>query len=318
MVASLCAALSGCAGALPTGTSGDSSSDDLTNAPSTAGAVDHGVPVVDAAVDRAAIAAAIKAQDDALERLVGRYARGDAAIYRGSAAARDNNSVVGKFLGVPSSYRDGALSGDVTASLAREELNDLLLKGPGWALTLYAADQSRVSVHQPDSARGTSLVSLVLASSVVGDGVLASCTDCFADLSTKPATLERASLTAHGTYEGVDAPLVVTMTGVKLGRVRPVAFDDLVSVAAPGDDRDAMRAFAERDDEWIRAVVARGTYELPPPKGAYRCQRVTSYSVEWYVSRAELSKYGARHFAVTKSETCCDFADGPDGTSVCL
>jgi hypothetical protein len=248
-------------------------------------------------------------QNAQLDALVGRYARGDAPIYRGKISAGDN-------LGITGWGNNGALAGDVTASLVKRDVYTESVDNvphSAWTLTLFGPADTYMRVQQPTASPGLSQLTLIDPDGDVPAGYNGACSGCMADLSTKPATIAATSITANGTY-WTGQSLVVVLANLTLTRVTPVAFEDIVAVADLASDRDTMRAFTQRGHEMVQTVTSQRSDYIP---GEGSCRRITSYSVEWYVNRTTLTDFGTRKFEVTSRQTCCYPNTAQEASEVC-
>lgn len=248
-----------------------------------------------------------------LERLVGRYARGEAAIYRGSFAARDNLASLGR------QYDDGVIdSVDVMASLAWEDGTYVDgRRDGGWGLRVYAPSQAhRVMLHQYPDDGDITRVSLVSPRNT-SFGVNALCHGCLTTLSAMPTVITVSPLVADGKY-GNDAPLRVTAGGT-LTRIpaAEVTFEHLVASTELGPRQNSPgypALFVRAGDDWVRAAEDELHEPTPVPADQpyYECHHVTTYSLDWYAGDQHITRYGLRNFRISKAQTCCvDRADQP-------
>lgn len=244
---------------------------------------------------------------DELYALVGRFAQGEASIYRGSCSARDNLSSLGR--------PDGVLdSTNVLASLAWDKTSYLDgRRAGGWALTVYGPNQDRrVMLHQYPDEGGVTRVSLVTARNT-GFGVSGSCVGCVPPLANRPDMLTIAPLVANGKY-GTGDPLRVSASGSLTAiPAAQLTFDDLVGgTELFVRQRDPAKAFVSDGAEMVERIQ-RELHEkaaVPAGKAFAECHLVTTYGVERYVSRVEVAKYGLRKLRIEKVQTCC--VDRPD------
>lgn len=118
-----------------------------------------------------------------LNRLVGRYARGDAPIYEGTFSARDNMGSLG------ATYQDGVMTNaSVNASLAWEDKmywNGQMVSG--WELSVRGLTH-RIRIAQSPTAPGTSALSIVVPNNT-GGGMTGTCAGCTPTLAPMASTL---------------------------------------------------------------------------------------------------------------------------------
>jgi len=235
-----------------------------------------------------------------LDRLVGRYARGEAPIYRGTAQAFGNASM---------------LSGPVVASLVKsDQVYWQNRQTTGFQLTIFSsAQQRRFRVTQVPEAPGTTRADMVVPYNS-SFGVTAACTDCVPGLAALPAALAFDLRATGQYYDG--RPLNISASG-SLSQVPPEALDFHllweVNQLYDGATVAGIAAFQPRGDEMVR-VVDGEWYEKTerPPSVAYdSCRKITRYRVEQYVNSAHVVDFGLRNPEVVEQKTCCSDSNYP-------
>jgi hypothetical protein len=244
-----------------------------------------------------------------LDHLVGQYAKGTTPVYRGSFSARDNRGSV-----EPSIGDDVLSTTDAVASLATAPV-----PGGGASaetLTVFSpTDHRHVALTQTTTQTGTpqsTTVSMVLDDGVSG-GVTASCAGCAPAFAQGPTSIAATDPVATGTW-GTGESMTVSVSG-SLSRMgaATLVFDDVVHLnQASYSDAQAIQKLAPSGGE-MSATLEDELHEpttVPPGKSFYECHHVTSYAIDWYVTRANLASYGVRNLRIEKAQTCC--VTGPD------
>ena len=273
-----------------------------------------------------------------LDEQVSRFARGDVAVYRGTARAHDNGGVL------PFWGRDGEMpTGEAMAvslpmrSLSFEDEPSRWTSGPGHLLRLVGADPKRVvELYQLEDDPAATWVSPVLHYGGPYESAPtppAKCGDCAPRLIDLPDAFSVEPLVATRSYhvhpdgtlrhedlnvhEYVDFTLELT---AQLERVPPAAltFDDLVRAHPTWNSTntigDVLREFVPRGDEMVRVSVAWLVEDVPIPDDApiaaedreiYRCSRTTEYELETFVAQQCLLDAGVRDLEILEQRTCC-------------
>lgn len=231
-----------------------------------------------------------------LDRLIGRYARGDAPVYRGRLQAVGNGRLD---------------DGPVAAALVKDDRVWWL--GPdyvtGHTLTFFSqAQQKRFRLSQVPEAPGRTRADMVVPYNS-SFGVNARCDSCLVDLASHPETLD-IDLAADGFYADQRTPLAIRASG-HLERVPPadLTWSDLVEISQvyERNTAEAIAGFRPRGAELVRTVRRELREVVPrPPSVAYdQCARTTTYETEWWVDPAQLGDFGVRNLTIVKQETCC-------------
>lgn len=243
-----------------------------------------------------------------LDRLFGRFLRGDASIYQGTFTARDNMGSLG------STYQDGVMTNaNVHASIAWED--KIYWNGQhvaGWALSVRGPTH-RIRIAQSATAPGTSALSLV-APDKSPWGLTGTCAGCVATLApTTASTLRIANVVANGKW-GNDKPLEVSADGslVRLPSTQ-LTFETLVAVADPYRDGATMAAFVANGTEMVRSVSQSFREPTPIPTGKtfHSCEKIANYRLDWFVDKTVLARHGLRNLVIESTQTCCN--EGPPG-----
>jgi hypothetical protein len=246
-----------------------------------------------------------------LDRLVGEYAKGTTPVYRGSLSANDNMGSLGP------TYKDGHITeGNAIASLATIAAGS---GAPTHTLTVFSPNEQRhlVLTQTADAGSGgpPTSVSFVLTDPTSG-GVSANALGVPV-LAGGPAQIA-LTLDANGQW-GTGQPMHVTGAG-NLARVAPatLAFNDVVHLnAGTYADQQAMLALVPSGTDAVRTVKSELHEPTTVPSGTtfYACHHVTSYAIDQYVERANLTNYGVRNLKIEKAETCC--VDSPENEKDC-
>ncbi len=236
-----------------------------------------------------------------LERSVGRYARGEAAVYTGTLEATDR--VFGR-------AAKRLPLGPVVASL--EERASLPGGGIGTVLTVVSARHGLwlrlgQSGDEPGVTRVTRLRPLHGS-----PGIAASCGGCLAGLGTRPGTIRLDRFEAVGRLGDVGGTEFGVEISGRLERVPPEELE-LADVEPLAPDLEAFldgefEGFTRRGGEAVRRVESELRSPVPPPPRSppeTGCERVTRYAAERFVDLADLGRFGVRDVAVLSTEICC-------------
>jgi len=248
-----------------------------------------------------------------LDFLVGRFLRGDVAVYRGTARAKDNASVLAN-TEVYGPRPDGEIpQGPAIALLEVREASGgdwnpprQGTQGASAYLVVHGLPADRhVIFEQPASTPGLTEVSL-LSGIATTASLVTSCTDCGPQLLGVPPTIAFTDLTAAGTvsvfmgYAGqgggyVDVTAqVVASVDLEKAPICSLQFDDLVvldSATGPNQIDATMSSFSRVGGEMIRQSGGSVTVG-----GAEPCPLVQSYTMDVFIDLADLGHYGIRNF----------------------
>lgn len=242
-----------------------------------------------------------------LHRLVGRFARGEAAVFEGTFSARDNMGSLGP------AYDDGVMTNSpVNASLAWEE--QIYSSGQlvsGWALTVRGPTH-RIRIAQSPSAPSVTSFSLVSPENR-GGGLDGTCSNCFPALGGAPSTIASTGALAKGKWGDGRALEVAASGALKKIPRSAVTFERIVAVADPVRDGKKMDEFVDAGGDMVRGVEGQLAEPATAPAGTsyYACERTTTYKLDWFVDRARLARLGLRNMSISGTQTCC--SDGPPG-----
>ncbi len=233
-----------------------------------------------------------------VDHLFGTFARGEYAVYRGTASARDNH-------GSLSGAEDGQFSSAVIALLrpingARED--ELALFSP--------SEQRHVSLFQLRDEPTLTHVRVVQPTGVYGSSYGTTVNELIR-LSTRPTSLSFATR-AIGQWPG-GAMLSVDLSAT-LERVAPerLHFTDLQLVAGLLRN-DAFSRFDLVGSEFVRTIA--GGYHVPacaPSSSGFldqECGYAARYSAVEYVSANAIGTYGFRDLVVEPEPLCCTHCD---------
>ncbi len=260
------------------------------------------LPDAPSGTDPASVQAIAVAQDmRILDDLIGRYLRGDAPVYRGSASARDNGSAFNPPPPAAPIYMDTTMSSD-------QAIAALVLDASAGTATLTVTspcEQELIHVIQNRAAPGITQVNGVLATNQYG-GLTASCTSCVPDLLGQPAMLSWTE--ADATYDqGAPLPTNHITSTAALQRESPCDLDwaQLVAIDAnsitPGFD---MGNFARVGNEMVWQHSNSVSLATPSSLGA--CDGLyVPYTDELYVNASNLGTYGVRKYIAHTPVSYC-------------
>jgi hypothetical protein len=260
------------------------------------------LPNAPSGTDPASVQAIAVAQEmRILDDLIGRYLRGDAPVYRGSASARDNGSAFNPSPPAAPIYMDTTMSSD-------QAIAALVLDASSGTATLTVTspcEQELIHVIQNRAAPGITQVNGVLATNQYG-GVIASCTSCVPDLFAKPAMLSWTG--ADATYDqGAPLPTNHITSTAALQRESPCDLDwaQIVAINAnsitPGLD---LGNFARVGNEMVWQHSDSVSLATPSSLGA--CDGLyVPYTVELYVNAYDLGTYGVRKYVAHTPVSYC-------------
>jgi hypothetical protein len=234
-----------------------------------------------------------------LDLLVGRYLRGDAAVYLGTLSAHDNQSVFGD----PSTplWLDQSIPpGEALASLAVDDVQA--------TLAVVGSSQGKGIVFR--QARDSPMVtetSIILDSRTSG-GPSASCTDCAPSFLDRPAAIAWADLDASYTGAEPIAPYhVVSTVNLRLESPCSVTWEQLVAldvkVTTENSPSGGLSGFAQVGEEMV--WHASGAVQTVPPQPHNCVGQSVPYTIDLYVSRANLAVYGVRNFSAGPVQPVC-------------
>jgi hypothetical protein len=252
-----------------------------------------------ASVQAIAVAQEMRSLDD----LIGRYLRGDAPVYRGSASARDNGSAFNPPSPAAPIYMDTTMSSD-------QAIAALVLDASAGSATLTVTspcEEKLIHVIQNRAAPGITQVNGVLATNQYG-GLTASCSSCAPDLLAPPATL--SWIEADATYDqGAPLPTNHITSTVALQRESPCDLDwaQLVAIDANSITDGsglALSNFARVGNEMVWQHADSVSLATPSSHGA--CDGLyVPYTDELYVNAFNLGTYGVRKYVAQTPVSYC-------------
>jgi hypothetical protein len=229
----------------------------------------------------------------ALDAMIGRYLRGEVPAYRGSWQASDNQGV----LGAQPNWENKSIP-------ASALIASLDVQGNEASLWVHSPSRHQyILMQQSKSNPGVTQVSIILGDSSTGGGT-ASCTGCAPDFFSRPTTLDLSDLSATASVmvnnsEGdeVNVTLKVNVRAT-LGIATPCSleFSDLAEL---GTQFGVVR-FEVDGDEMVSHVF---DDVMGPTNGA--CNRETSYTLDAFVSLANLADYGVRNYEQGSTTMLC-------------
>jgi hypothetical protein len=254
-----------------------------------------------------------------LDTYIGRYLRGEVAIYSGTAKAHDNRSALVNSI-VYGPRPDGVIAqGPALAVLQVRPASDSDWDPPrtnptGTTSVLVVhglpPDQHYI-LEQHSTEPGLTFVSLLSPVSTTAS-MVTSCQNCAPDLSNKPASIS-FDVTATGpmtvymgyAYDGGhDVNITAEVTASADLTALPLCsltFDDLVVIeSATGPNEISANPFKKQGNEMVYSTG--GSFTVG---GTAMCPLVQSYTIDLYVDLNDLSHYGTRNFvAGTPSVRC--------------
>jgi len=241
-------------------------------------------------------AAANTAAFQFLDEMVGRYLRGEAPVYRGSATAHANVDAVGN-------VSDQTMQ---TSSARAALIADAVIA----CLTVFSApERERIFFQQQQALPATTFVSTIVPNGTYGGGPLfpvnasnsATCTACAPDLASKPAALAWQGLEAVAASGSDAAPLDVT-SSVELQRVSPCAltWDDVAAVSA--DYSTDLLAPPPSDGVVVKTIVGSVVTKVATPRMCDGIQ--VQYTIDAYINTVNLADYGVRNFTAQSGAMC--------------
>lgn len=252
--------------------------------------------------DSELVNAAHAAEHDAIGRLLGRFTRGDVAVYTGCVAARENLHVIGR--------ADTHLEGAVLAGVSSE----------GWGPTLWVVDDNDhvielfASSSEPGALAATGILSVG-----TGAGEAGRCRSCVVSLAPPSARITLQHAVFQGSYgEGQTRTIELDLA---LERVAPEAVTlaqvrRLLSLWAPGEAAALTRALVEEGESVTRGV--RGVAMLPLREDATlqtperpECRRLAEYTARWRISVAHPGDARVEDVCITRVfRRCCAPSQG--------
>lgn len=263
------------------------------------------LPIAPTGTDSASVQAiAIAADMQILDDLVGRYLRGDAPVYRGSASARDNLSAFNPPPPAAPIYTDTTMSSDQAIAALVIDLN----AGTATLTVTSPCEQELIHVIQDRAAPGITQVNGVLATIAYG-GWTATCTTCVPDFFGQPATLSWTD--ADATYDqGAPLPTNHIVSTASLQRESPCDLDWAQLVAIDANwitygPQLGLGNFARVGNEMVWQHTGSVTLATPSAHGA--CDGLSvPYTDELYVSASDLGTYGVRSYVAKEPVSYCD------------
>jgi hypothetical protein len=227
-------------------------------------------------------AQATAAQLQVLDTLIGSYLRGDSVAYRGTFQADDDYT-----------------GHDLPVTIANGPGMASLVAASGQAtLTLRSPAQTYLSITQAESNTSLTQVGLILGDDTY-DGEMASCTGCLTNLFKSPDTISLDNVSAAddtsvtATFNMID---ITVSTKGSLTRILPCELDlsDLIAIAP----LETSPQFIVSGNEMVWHVSSSVTTSFTPsaPGVVGGCATSTPYTIDLYVSSANLGDYGVRNF----------------------
>jgi hypothetical protein len=257
-----------------------------------------------------------------LDNMIGRYLRGEATIYSGTASAHDNRSeLVNSIVYGPRPdgvIPDGRALGilEVRPSIDRDW--DPPKQNPSGTTSILVVhglppDQHYI-LEQHSVEPGLTIVSLLSPVATTAN-MATSCKSCAPDLAGRPANVSFKDLSATGpmtvymgyTYDGGhDVNVTARVTASADLTILPpcaLTFDDLVvveSASGPNEISIELSEFTQQGNEMVRNSGGNFTVGGTP-----MCPLVESYSIELYVDLNDLGHYGTRNFVAETPTVRC-------------
>jgi hypothetical protein len=250
-----------------------------------------------------------------LDALVGRFLRGDAAVYRGRMNAHDNAGEVfnGEVDGV---IPDGpALASLVEAPLDESDfyLLDASTTGIGAFLSLHGVGTGlNVCLEQAAAAPDVTNASFIAPDAEDPNSLRNTCDACAPSLWHQPSTMAFGEVDASGSYNGKASHVSV---GADLERAAPcsLSFDDLVTMsgsALPNDVGFNLHDFSRSGHEMVQHMTGYvATPDANPTFGGGGadggCFIENYFDADLYINLDDLSDYGVRNLTFKAPEEFC-------------
>jgi hypothetical protein len=251
-----------------------------------------------------------------MDALIGRYLRGEVAVYRGTLSAHDHVA-----------FADGRAEElgpdhDIPSGPALARLGMRTATESDWAppkkganghlasLVIRAADSKRyVGVAALDSEPGTTF-STAVAEARQYAPLAGGCVECGPDLAGQPAAITFDGLTTTAIEQiyrdshYVDVIVSTTVTA-RLTRVAPcdLRYEDIFTadeITGPEYSAPSLENGIDSGDE----IVWHDTGTLGSPSG-HQCVPITDYTIDRFVRKADLGVYGARNFVLGATRMVC-------------
>jgi hypothetical protein len=274
------------------------------------------LPEAPAPVDPSAPLEAV-VEGDALTRLdnlVGRYLRGEVLVYRGTASAHDNASVIAD-AGQPGGGDEAISDGPALARLEYRPAQSYdyspakqSISGEAAILVLNSTlEQKRIAFSQAKTAASVTEASQIAdAQSPSFARLVTSCASCAPNFWSNPKTIVLGDLTTSGTFavaQQAGPPVNVilhTFVSARLALASPcsLTIDDLVVLdkySGPDESYSEMDNFHLEHGEMVEHYMGR----VEPPHSLYDgCWFDTTYTVDLFIDPNDLSHYGVRNFTI--------------------
>jgi hypothetical protein len=237
-----------------------------------------------------------------LDRLFGRYMRGDVDVYRGSIDAHDTQSIYSR---VPpfNIYTDRTMTSDhAIASLVVDGTDSV-------TLTVFSpAEQEYVVFAQSSSAPGVTSANGILLDAQYG-GQVATCSGCAPDFFSDPTTVAWTNQDAVVIDETANAPYhVVSTMSLQLASPCSLTWDDLAALddTTYGDQGDrGLGFFAKVGNAMV--LHKTGAVQTKWPSGSGACDgEKAPYTIDLYVNLANLSDYGVQNYVGGAPVVVCE------------
>jgi hypothetical protein len=225
-----------------------------------------------------------------IQRAIGRYACGATPVYRGTFSAHDAFSMTdleGAVLAsIESTTRDLNVACAFESQVAGKEL----------VLTQATSSTSSLSFFQP-FAHQTTTYAIWTNSLPVCDG----CMDNFTNVAPPQLDVANATLSPPACPNPTRGPTVVASGHLTL--VSAPSIDDIVQVYR-AEGNDPLPALSRQGTEMV-ATIDGELIEMAPQTCGLACRSVTPYHVDWYVDRADATRYGLRNFRIDPAALQC-------------
>lgn len=232
-----------------------------------------------------------------LDRVLGRLTRGDALVYKGTFAARDNR-------GTLPADRDGVMPNGTASALLESQPEGILLSVFG---RNEADERSKVDFFQFSGAGAETEVSPVSSVfTIAGTRQLGKCAGCLVDLRARPGSIPIVDLVARGHFFDIHASPFRIMASGSLSVVPPteLTFEDVASVRSlDGFIREGDYMIQHRDEFFHEEL----------PSG---CSATAKYSIRTRIHRTRPADHGIANFVLESGQRCCFVSGGSACTSV--
>ncbi|MCC7540474.1 MAG: hypothetical protein IT379_29930 [Deltaproteobacteria bacterium] len=236
------------------------------------------------------VAAVVAAERAALDRLVGRFTRGQLPTYGGRVRAHGGRG-------------EHAIAGDVVASMAHH-------RGELFVVALRSREYFVLSQH-PDRRETTDATPIM--DRFTAGGAPFSCQRCLPDLASVPRRIDLRGLVLAARHTGSQlAPLVLDGAITRLAS-HAITLDDVRAVTSVTQGTDVQRvldSLVDDGDVWTRSVsgstgIATEAPDTTSPTHP-ECALVVDYTAEWWIDARCAARYGVRDVRVIRTaRRCC-------------